>query len=69
MIGLLVLTSATGIELIAYYKQIQGLQVFGVLRFLIYIIIIGLEVSASASDTISEGHKAEIYRTLPKKIF
>ena len=67
LIGLLVLVSATGIELIAYYKQIQGLQVFGVLGFLIYIIILGLEVSASASDTISEGHKAEIYKVLAEK--
>ena len=67
LIGLLVLVSATGIELVAYYKQIQGLQAFGVLGFLIYIIILGLEVSASASDTISEGHKAEIYKGLAEK--
>lgn len=67
LIGLLVLASATGIELFAYYKQIQGLQAFGVLGFLIYIIILGMEVSASASDTISEGHKAEIYKELAEK--
>ena len=42
LIGLLVLVSATGIELTAYYKQIQGLQAFGVLGFLIYIIILGI---------------------------
>lgn len=43
------------------------MQAFGILGFLINIVILGMEVSASASETIAEGHKAEIYKELAEK--
>lgn len=67
LIGLLVLAASVAIELFAYYKHFKGVQVFGTLGFLIYIIILGLEICASALDKMEEGRKAEIYKTLAEK--
>lgn len=62
--GLLVLAVSVGIELFAYYNNIKGMQVFGTLGFLIYIIILGLEICANALEKLEEGRKAEIYKEL-----
>lgn len=67
LIGLLVLAASVGVELFAYYMHIKGLQIFGTLGFLIYIIILGLEICASALDKLEEGRKAEIYKELAEK--
>lgn len=40
---------------------------FGAFGFLIYIIILGMEVCASAADKLEEGRKAEIYKELAEK--
>ncbi|MCM1156362.1 MAG: GGDEF domain-containing protein [Roseburia sp.] len=65
--GLLVLAVAVGVELFAYYTQLKGLQIFGTLGFLVYIIILGSEICASALDKLEEGRKAEIYKELAEK--
>lgn len=67
LIGLLVLAVSVGVELFAYYKRLKGIQVFGTLGFLIYIIILGSEICASALDKLEEGRKAEIYKELAEK--
>lgn len=67
LVGLLVLAVSVGVELFAYYMRIKGLQIFGTLGFLIYIIILGSEICASALDKLEEGRKAEIYKELAEK--
>ena len=64
LIGLLVLAAAAGLELFVYYKNINGMQVLGTLGFLIYIIILGLEICSNTLDKLEEGRKAEIYKEL-----
>lgn len=65
--GLFVVALSIGFELYAYYKKINNMQVYGMLGLLIYIIILGLEISADAFDKIEEIRKAEIYRELAEK--
>lgn len=65
--GLAVLAAAVGVELYAYYAQVVNMQIFGMFGLLAYIIILGLEVAADASEKIAETRKAEIYKELAEK--
>ncbi len=65
--GLAVLAAAVGVELYAYYAQVVNMQIFGMFGLLAYIIILGLEVAADASEKIAEMRKAEIYKELAEK--
>jgi len=65
--GLVVLTLTVGMELYAYYAQLANMQIFGMFGLLAYIIILGLEVAADASEKIAEIQKAEIYKELAEK--
>lgn len=67
LLGLVVLAAAVAVELFAYYNQFKSLQAIGTLGFLIYIIILGIEVCASTTDKLEEGRKAEIYKELAEK--
>lgn len=65
--GLIVVAVSIGFELYAYYKKIDNMQVYGMLGLLVYIIILGLEISSDAFDKIEEIRKAEIYKELAEK--
>ena len=67
LLGLIVLFISVFVELYAYYNQLKNLQVIGTFGFLIYIILLGLEICASAADKLEEGRKAEIYKYLAER--
>lgn len=65
--GLVVLATAVGLELYAYYTKLSNMQIFGMFGLLTYIAILGLEVASDASEKMTEMQKAEIYKELAVK--
>lgn len=67
LLGLGILVAAFVVDIAAYYMGARKTDVFGRFGFLMYIVLLGLEVSKSLVSGVKEGRKAQIYRELAVK--
>lgn len=67
LLGLGILVSAFVVDIVAYYVGARKTDVFGRFGFLLYIGLLGFEVSQRLMSGVKEGRKAQIYRELAVK--
>lgn len=67
LLGMLMLTIAFLVDIVAFYSGARKTDVFGRFGFLFYIILLGREVATDTVSKIHEGRKAEVYRELAVK--
>lgn len=62
--GIVLLTVATLIDIVAYYHHIGDADLFGRFAFLAFVVMLGYEAAYYAVDTIEKGRKAKVYEEL-----
>lgn len=69
ILGLLAIMVTAVVDVSGYFTNVSDSNQLGKLGFLIYAVILGVEVARNAQERLQEAHKMEIYREMAVKDF